>query len=275
MTISPTEFEYYREFLLNESGLALNAERTYLLESRLSPIIKRMGLDDVSELTRKLKARDAEAQKNVIEAMTVNETFFFRDTHVFKRFGDVIMPEIMKSKPSGATIRIWCAACSSGQEAYSLAIMIKENVAKFGDYNFEIIATDLSESILDVARSAKYSQFEVQRGMPSALLLKYFTQKNDDWYLNDEIKQMVQFDTFNLMGPMEKFGTVDFILCRNVLSYFDGETQRQVLEGLYNRCAEEGFLIVGADERIETVTDKFIQIEGEQGFYKIFRKDEF
>lgn len=268
MTISPTEFEYYREFLLNESGLALNAERTYLLESRLSPIIKRMGLDDVSELTRKLKARDAEAQKNVIEAMTVNETFFFRDTHVFKRFCDVIMPEIMKSKPAGATIRIWCAACSSGQEAYSLAIMIKENAAKIGDYNFEIIATDLSESILDVARSAKYSQFEVQRGVPTKLLLKYFTQKNDDWFLNDEIKQMVQFDTFNLMGPMEKFGIVDFILCRNVLSYFDGETQRQVLEGLYNRCDEEGFLAVGTDETIETVTDKFKPCDSEQGIYK-------
>ena len=267
MTIAAADFEYYREFLYKESGLSINSEKAYLLESRLRPVLKSMGLDAMDQLTAKMKAGDSSAQHNVIEAMTINETFFFRDTHPFDRFRDVIMPKMMEKKPAGSTIRIWCAACSSGQEPYSLGIIIKENAAKFGNYKFEIVATDLSEDILSVAKTAKYTQFEVQRGMPIQLLVKYFTQEGSDWFLKDDIKSMVRFEKFNLLDSMSKFGTIDIIFCRNVLIYFDPETKRKVFEELYGRCAKHGFLLLGGAETVVGVTDKFKPMAGERGLY--------
>lgn len=267
MAITATDFEYYKDFLYRESGLAINSEKAYLLESRLNPVVKKLGANDIAELTVKLKAGDAAVRHHVIEAMTINETFFFRDTHPFDRFRDVIVPNIIKHKPAGSTIRIWCAACSSGQEPYSLAIMIKENAAKFAGYKFEIVATDLSEDILAVAKNAKYTQFEVQRGMPITLLVKYFRQEGSDWFLKDEIKSMVKFEKFNLLDSMAKFGTIDIIFCRNVLIYFDPVTKGKVLAELSSRIAKHGFLLLGGAETVVGVTDKFKPMAGERGLY--------
>lgn len=267
MAIAAEDFDYYRDLLYKESGLAINSEKAYLLESRLTPVVKKMGLNDLTDLTGKLRAGDTLARHNVVEAMTINETFFFRDTHPFDSLRDVILPTVMKHKPAGSTIRIWCAACSSGQEPYSIGIMLKENAAKFAGYQFEITATDLSEGILDVAKKGKYTQFEVQRGMPITLLVKYFTQDGADWYLKDDIKSMVKFEKFNLLDSMAKFGTIDVIFCRNVLIYFDPETKRKILDELHGRCAKHGFLLLGGAETVVAVTDKFKAMPNERGLY--------
>lgn len=267
MTIAAQDFEFLKDFLYNESGLSISTDKMYLLESRLNPIVKAMDLSDLSGLITKLKAKDSSACHEVVEAMTTNETFFFRDTHPFEKFTDVALPQVMKSKPAGSTIRIWCAACSSGQEPYSLAILLKENQAKFGAYNFEIIATDLSEDILQTARTAKYTQFEVQRGMPITLLVKYFTQQGTEWFLNDDIKNMVKFEKFNLLDPMTKYGTLDIIFCRNVLIYFDATTKGKVLGELHSHCAKHGFLFLGGAETVVGITDQFKPLPGERGLY--------
>lgn len=267
MVIATADFDFYRDFLYRESGLAINSDKAYLLESRLTPVVKKMGLDDLSALTAKLRSGNGEARHNIIEAMTINETFFFRDTHPFDRLRDVALPSIIKHKPAGSTIRIWCAACSSGQEPYSISIMLKEHAAKFSGYRFEIIATDLSEDILNTAKTGKYTQFEVQRGMPITLLVKYFTQEGSDWFIKDEIKSTVRFEKFNLLDSMAKFGTLDVIFCRNVLIYFDPETKRKVLDELHSRCAKHGFLLLGGAETVVAVTDKFKALTNERGLY--------
>ena len=267
MTIPATDFDFYRDFLYKESGLVVTPEKAYLLESRLSPVVKKMGLTGFDDLTAKVRANDLTARHNVIEAMTINETFFFRDTHPFDRFRDVILPKLLEKKPRGSTIRIWSAACSSGQEPYSLAMILKENAAKFAGYNFEIIATDLSEDILETARNAKYTQFEVQRGMPITLLVKYFRQDGNDWFLKDEIKSMVRFEKFNLLDPMTKFGALDVVFCRNVLIYFDPETKKKVFSALHGRIEKHGFLVLGGAETVVGITDDFSPLPGERGLY--------
>jgi chemotaxis protein methyltransferase CheR len=267
MSLPLQDFEYYQKMLYAESGLAIKQDKTYLLESRLNPLIKKLGIDDLGALTNKLRGGDNILKQQVVEAMTVNETFFFRDIHPFDRFRDIVIPKIIENKPAGSTIRIWCAACSSGQEPYSLAILLKENAAKFGNYRFEIIGTDLSSDILDVARKGKYTQFEVQRGMPIQLLVKYFTQEGTDWHLKDDIKKMVRFENFNLLKPMTKYGTLDVIFCRNVLIYFDPETKAKILAELHARMPKFGFLFLGGAETVVGVTDKFKPYPNERGIY--------
>jgi len=267
MTIAPQDFEFYKDFLYKESGLNITIDKTYLLESRLNPILKKTGLPDIAALTSKLRANDLAMKSKVIEAMTTNETFFFRDTHPFERFKDVVLPKILEHKPAGSTIRIWCAACSSGQEPYSLGIILKENPNLSTNHKFEIIGTDLSEDILNKARDAIYTQFEVQRGMPIQLLVKYFTQNGTAWHLNEDIKSMVKYSKFNLLEPMHQFGTFDIIFCRNVLIYFDAQTKEKVLGELHAHCDKHGFLFLGGAETVVGVTDKFKPMAGERGLY--------
>ena len=267
MTIAPQDFEFYRDFLYKESGLSITADKTYLLESRLNPVMKKMGLADLAALTAKLRANDVTLKNEVVEAMTTNETFFFRDTHPFDRFKMVALPKVLEQKPAGSTVRIWCAACSSGQEPYSLAILLKENPALSAKHKFEIIGTDLSEDILNKAKKAVYSQFEVQRGMPIQLLVKYFTQHGTEWHLKDDIKSMVRYSKFNLLNSMGQMGTWDIIFCRNVLIYFDPPTKAKVLGELHTHCAKHGFLFLGGAETVVGVTDKFKPMTGERGLY--------
>lgn len=267
MTMNAQDFEFYRSFLYKESGLVITPDKMYLLESRLSPVVKKLGLTSVDDLTSKTRSGDSKAKFEVVEAMTTNETFFFRDIHPFEKFKDVALPKVLEHKPEGSTIKIWNAACSSGQEPYSLGIILKEEAARFGKYRFDILATDLSENILDNAKRAVYSQFEVQRGMPTKLLMKYFTQQGTDWALKDEIKSMVRFEKFNLLDPMSRFSEFDIIFCRNVLIYFDRDTKAKILGEIQKHLAKHGFLFLGGAETVIGVTDKFRAMPGERGLY--------
>jgi chemotaxis protein methyltransferase CheR len=174
---------------------------------------------------------------------------------------------MLANRQAKKTVRIWCAAASSGQEPYSLAMILKEKEMQFKGWRFEIIATDLSDDILDNARAATYTQFEVQRGLPITYLMKYFTQVGEKWCLKDEIKSMVKYSKFNLLDDMTRLGTFDIIFCRNVLIYFDEKTKGRVLDGLSKRLEKDGFLLLGGSETVLGLTDKFKLMPEKRGLY--------
>lgn len=265
--IKPADFEVFRTMLYDKSGLVVSSDKGYLLESRLSPVVKKHGLTDLGGLADKIRANDKPIIEQVVEAMTTNETSFFRDQKPFDKFRDLVMPALLANKPVGSTIKIWSAACSSGQEPYTLAMTIKENAVKWGSYKFEILATDLSKDILAIAKAGQYSQFEIQRGMPITLLVKYFTQKGETWVIKDDIKNMVQFQPFNLLDSMDALGPFDVVFCRNVLIYFDQVSKGVILAKIHKRLAKHGFLFLGGAETVLGITDVFKPIAAERGVY--------
>ena len=191
--MTPTEYEYLRKFLRDHSGLDLSADKQYLIESRLLPLARKAGIPGIGELVQKLQGAGSGALvTSVVEAMTTNETFFFRDKVPFDHFRDTIMPEIIKARAGRRSVRIWCAAGSTGQEPYSLAMSLKEMGAALTGWRVEIIATDLSQEVLEKAKAGIYSQFEVQRGLPIQMLMKYFKQTGETWQINPELRAMIQ-----------------------------------------------------------------------------------
>ncbi len=262
------DFEVFQILLKDVSGLSIDQGKMYLLQSRLRPLLVEHNLASISELARAVKTNPKSPLAwIVVEAMTTNETSFFRDVRPFDLFKDHIMPEIMKDGRK-RKIRIWSAACSSGQEPYSLAMIIKEQKWIEQGWQFEIFATDISHDILKTAKDAVYSQFEVQRGLPIQMLVKYFTQHDGNkWHVNDDIKRMVNYKQFNLLHSMAGFGTFDIIFCRNVLIYFDPETKADVLQKMHALQKPEGFLLLGGAESVIGVTKVYKSVEGQRGLY--------
>lgn len=262
------DFDLYRDLLKEKSGLTLTPDKSYLLDSRLTPVSRKWNYTNLEAMTMALRAMPpADLIKDVVEAMTTNETSFFRDSKPFDQFRDVVLPHLLKTRGSQRRARIWCAAASTGQEPYSLAMVLKENAAKLPGWNFEIVATDIDTAVLETARKGEYSQFEVQRGLPIQMLMKYFEQKGDRWHIKNEIKSMVQYKPFNLLSPMAMLGKFDIIFCRNVLIYFDRETKGKVLENMTALLPEDGFLFLGGAETVLGITDAFKPLENSRGIY--------
>jgi len=262
------DFELYKSLLYDKSGLVITPDKSYLLDSRLTPIAKKWNYPSLEIMTLQLRALpDPKLVKDVIEAMTTNETSFFRDTKPFTLFQETILPHMIQNRAAKKTVRIWCAACSSGQEPYSLSMILKDKEAQLKGWRFEIIATDLSDEILAQARKAVYSQFEVQRGLPIQYLMKYFTQTGDTWTLKDEIKSMVKYSTFNLLDDMGRMGTFDIIFCRNVLIYFDEKTKGGILGRMEKQMEKDAFLLLGGAETVLGITDKFMPMTDKRGLY--------
>lgn len=262
------DFELYKSLLYDKSGLVITPDKSYLLDSRLTPVAKKWNFTSLEMMTLQLRAiPDQKLVKDIIEAMTTNETSFFRDTKPFQMFQDVILPHLLQARSLKKSLRIWCAACSSGQEPYSLSMILKEKEAMLKGWRIEIVATDLSEEILAQARKGAYSQFEVQRGLPIQYLMKYFTQVGEAWQLKDDIKNMVKYSTFNLLDEMGRMGTFDVIFCRNVLIYFDEKTKAGILEKMSSQLERDGFLLLGGAETVLGITDKFIPKPEHRGLY--------
>jgi chemotaxis protein methyltransferase CheR len=266
--VTPTEYEYLRKFLKDNSGLDLSADKQYLIESRLLPLARKAGLSGIAELVQKLQAGSRTLITDVVEAMTTNETFFFRDKVPFDHFRDHIMPEIIKARANRRSVRIWCAAGSTGQEPYSLAMCLKEMGAALTGWRVEIIATDLSQEVLEKARAGVYSQFEVQRGLPIQMLVKYFKQTGETWQINPELRAMIQHRQLNLLHDFAQLGTFDVIFCRNVLIYFDQDTKINIFNRLARQIEPDGFLVLGAAETVVGLTDTFRPIPERRGLYK-------
>jgi chemotaxis protein methyltransferase CheR len=266
--VTPPDYEYLRKLLKDHSGLDLSADKQYLIESRLLPLARKTGLPGISELVQKMKGGSAAIITQVVEAMTTNETFFFRDKVPFDHFRDSIMPEMLQARAGRKSIRIWCAAGSTGQEPYSLAMCLKEMSAALGGWRVEIIATDLSQEVLEKSKAGIYSQFEVQRGLPIQMLVKYFKQIGDLWQVNADIRAMVQHRQLNLLHDFSQLGVFDVIFCRNVLIYFDQDTKINIFNRLAKAIEPDGFLVLGAAETVVGLTEVFKPHPERRGLYR-------
>jgi len=266
--VTPIEYDFLRASLKERSGLVLSADKQYLVESRLLPIARKAGFAGLSELVAALKRYDGEAlMTKVVEAMTTNETFFFRDKVPFENFRSTVLPALLAARRSSRTIRIWCAAASTGQEPYSLAMALTELDADFAGWRIDLVATDLSNGVLEKARQGIYSQFEMQRGLPIQLLIKYFSRVGEMWQIAPELRAMVKFQQINLLSDFSRLGIFDLIFCRNVLIYFDHETKISVLDRLGRMSAGDGYLILGAAETVVGLTDSFKVVPESRGLY--------
>jgi chemotaxis protein methyltransferase CheR len=263
------DFDYLARFLHERSGIFLSKDKAYLVESRLMPLVRARKLNALSDLIGRLRfGSDAILAEEVVDAMTTNETFFFRDKLPFDRFTDIMLPEMLKARASERRLRIWCAASSTGQEPYSLAMLLQERAAQLAGWKVDIIATDLSPTVIDRAKAGIYSQFEVQRGLPIQLLLKHFTQNGDKWVLSPALKSMVQFRTLNLLRDFSSLGRFDIVFCRNVLIYFDDRTRSDIMERMARMMAPDGFLTLGAAETVIGLSNAFTGHTDHRGLYR-------
>jgi chemotaxis protein methyltransferase CheR len=263
------DYEFLRKLLKERSGLDLSSDKQYLVESRLVPLARKAGLPGITELAQKMKAGGAEPLvAEVVEAMTTNETFFFRDKMPFEHLKDTMLPAILQARSARRSLRIWCAASSTGQEPYSIAMCLKGLSPTLAGWKLDIVATDLSQGVLEKSRAGIFSQFEVQRGLPIQLLVQHFTQVGDMWQLNPDIRSMVQHRQLNLLHDFSHLGTFDIIFCRNVLIYFDQDTKAGIFERLAKVIEPDGFLVLGAAESVVGISDAFKPYPDRRGLYR-------
>ncbi len=263
------DFDLLQTLLKQRSGLVLTRDKAYLLESRLMPVARKWNLKSVQDLVAAVRGRrDERLVAHITEAMTTNESSFFRDGRPFEQLAERTLPAMLAARSAQRRIRIWSAACSSGQEPYTIAMLLKEQGAKLSGWSIEIVATDLSTEILKKARAGVYSQFEVQRGLPITLLVKYFSQHGDKWELNPDIRKMVQFREFNLLTDLTPLGKFDIVFCRNVLIYFDQPTKAKVLDGIARLMPPDGVLYLGGAETVLGITNRFRPVDGQRGIYE-------
>lgn len=267
--MTPSEFDFLKNFLKTRSGLVLSNDKQYLVESRLLPIARDSKLETLSALIQILqKGGNKALETDVVEAMTTNESFFFRDKTPFDHFKETMLPAMLQARATRKQIKIWCAAASTGQEPYSLGICLQEAAAKVGGWRIKILGTDLSQEVLEKAKTGLYSQFEVQRGLPIQLLLKYFDQKGDMWQINAAMRAMIEWRKLNLLENFSHVGEHDIVFCRNVLIYFDQETKTEILERIAKALPEDGYLVLGAAETVVGLTDAFKPVAGKRGLFQ-------
>ncbi|MGB8274131.1 MAG: protein-glutamate O-methyltransferase [Alphaproteobacteria bacterium] len=267
--MKPQDFEFLSTLLKKQSGLILTEDKGYLVESRLLPVARKHGMAGLDPLIEALRLAPANGPLvyEITDAMTTNESFFFRDLKPFDQFRKFVLPRLLAARAATRKIRIWSAACSSGQEPYSLAMILRDEAAKLAGWRLEIVATDISREMLEKCKAGLYSQFEVQRGLPVAYLVKYFTQMGDKWRIDAGLREIIQFKEFNLLQDPAGLGGFDVVFCRNVLIYFDNDTKRTVLERISRMLAQDGFLYLGGAETVLGISDKFQPVPGERGIY--------
>lgn len=262
-------FNYLRDLLKERTGLVVTPDKMYLVETRLMPVARRVGYMSIEDMLIALQKRhDEKLIVEVTEAMNTHESLFFRDQDPFDLFEKVILPKLLESRASQKRFRIWCAACSSGQEPYSLSMLLDQHAAKLTGWRTEIIATDISHSVLDRAREGLYSQFEVQRGLPVQLMIKYFSQEGEYWRLKPDIRKKVTFRHFNLLDDPKGLGKFDLIFCRNVLIYFDVDTKKKVLRSVRDVLRDDGVLFLGSAESTMGLSEDLWPVEAGRGVYK-------
>ena len=256
MSMPQDHISYLQQHVYAGSGIVLDTEKEYLMEARLAPIMRERGLSSLYELCEVLRSSQVSPlHAQVVDAMTTNETYFFREPAHYDALRQTILPELMELRSTTRKLSCWSAASSTGQEAYSLAMMLLE--MGLGNWNVEILGTDLSSRVLKQAELGRYSQLEVNRGLPATLLLKYFRRVGLEWELKEEIRRMVRFRPFDLRSGMRSLGPFDLVLCRNVLIYFDLATKKRILEEIHGSLFRGGYLLVGTTEAGLPAGDRF------------------
>ncbi len=245
--ILPENYRFLQAHVYSQVGIVLEDNKHYLFESRLAPIVQQFSLGSINDLCALLLAkRNPEIGQQVVEAMTTNETYFFRDPAQYEVIRKVLLPKLMEERQTSRKMRFWSAASSTGQEAYSLAMLLLNEGLK--DWNIQILGTDFSSKVIERARSGIYQQLEVNRGLPAALLLKYFRRSGLEWHLTEPVKKMAHFDTIDLRKSMRTLGPFDLVFCRNVMIYFDNKTKLNIMKELHSTMFRGGWLLLGSTE---------------------------
>lgn len=254
--ILPENYRFLQEHVYSQVGIVLEDNKHYLFQSRLAPIVNQLSLGSINDLCALLHAkRSPDIALQVVEAMTTNETYFFRDPAQYEAIRTVLLPKLLEERRNIRTLRFWSAASSTGQEAYSLAMMLLEE--KLASWNIQILGTDYSEAVVKRAQSASFQQIEVNRGLPTSLLVKYFTRSGMDWKLSETVRRMASFRTIDLRKSMSTLGPFDLAFCRNVMIYFDDKTKREIMRQLHGTLFRGGWLLLGGAETIFGLDDLF------------------
>ena len=259
--VSPGDFRYVCELIKDEAAIVLEDGKEYLVETRLAPVAKSEGFHSLAELIAKLRYQaPAPLVKKVVNAMTTNETSFYRDMHPFKALQTVIIPELIQARTAARSLNIWSAACSTGQEPYSLVMMFKDHFPQLATWHNYLLATDLCTDALDKAKSGLFRQIEVNRGLPAPQLMKHFAKTAGEWFIREDLRKMIDFREMNLACPWPPIPQMDLVLLRNVMIYFNNDTKRSILERVARLLKPDGYLMLGASETTWGVEDSFERI---------------
>jgi chemotaxis protein methyltransferase CheR len=260
MTVTAIEFDFIRELVYNRAAIVLDDGKEYLVESRLQPLARRLAEGSLGKLVHRLRSEPFGSIHNeVVEAMTTNETSFFRDRYPFDAMAQHVLPELSR-KRLGAPLAVWSAACSSGQEPYSLAMLIHERFPTLANGGVKFHASDISTGMLSRAAEGRFSHLEVNRGLPAPLLVKYFERRGVDWEIKDQVRRMVEFRQMNLASPWPALPLMDVVFMRNVMIYFDTDTKRAVLDRLRRVLKPDGYLFLGAAETTLNLDDSYERV---------------
>ena len=258
MPISVSTFQYFRTLVEQRSGIVLETGKEYLVESRLAQVARAQGFASVDELAAGLSGQPFNSlHRQVVEAMTTNETSWFRDVHPFEALRKKILPELIEARATDGRLNLWCAASSTGQEPYTVAMMIREHFPRLAGWKIQILATDLATNVLAKARAGRYSQLEMNRGLPAPLLVKYFRKDGTDWVIKDEIRQMVEFRELNLAERWPALQAMDIVMMRNVLIYFDVALKKDIMRRVRQVMRPDGFFMLGSAETTMSLDDAF------------------
>ena len=269
--MNATDFEFFARFLRDRSGISLDTSKEYLVEARIGPLASELGFGGVDALVEKLRSgADSQLAKRVVDTMTTNETSFFRDLNPFEALKSEVIPRLLEERESERKLQIWSAACSTGQEPYSIAMVLRENFPELAGWTVSIVATDLSAAVLEQARSGSYSQLEVNRGMPAPLLAKYFTRQGVRWQVSDELRTWVEFRELNLLDSFASLPPADIVFLRNVLIYFEIERKRDILGRIRQVMNPDSYLFLGGAESTLNVDDRFERVDpARAGCYRL------
>lgn len=266
MALSQSEFSFMQDFLKSEAAIVLEGGKEYLVETRLSPLLRKSGINSLSVLIAELRKNIAHPlRRSVIEALTTNETSFFRDLEPFEVLKSVVLPDLIARRKTTKKLTVWSAACSSGQEPYSIAMTIRENFPALSDWEITIEATDLSTAILERAKRGVFSQMEVNRGLPVTYLVKYFKKTGTEWQISDAIRKAVRFSELNLMKPLSALPPIDIVFIRNVLIYFDLKTKEQIFAQIRTVMRPDGYLFLGSAETTLNIDPNFQRAADNKG----------
>lgn len=271
MAITGNEFDYLRKLIYSGCGIVLENGKEYLVESRLAPLIREEKLDSMAALITRMRASSLDPlHKKVIEAMTTNETSFFRDVHPFDALRRVVLPELLARRASTRSLSIWCAASSSGQEPYTIAMTLFETIPAIRDWRISFVATDISKQMVERARSGRYSQLEVNRGLPAPMLIKYFRKDGIEWQVDERLRTMIDFRELNLLKGWPAMPPIDIVFIRNVLIYFDAETKKEIFRRIRGVMRPDGYLFLGGAETTMNLDDSFARMPLERsGCYQL------
>ena len=258
MPLSDSDLDYVRALVFDQSAIVLDRSKAYLVESRLTPLATRLGFASLPELVGKLRREPANGtHRMVVDAMTTNETYFFRDVHPFEALRTTVLPDLVLARAKERALRIWCGACSTGQEPHSISMLFREHFPHVATWQVQILCTDLNRDVLTKAKAGAYTQLEVNRGLPASLLVKYFTKTGDLWQIRDDIRGRLQFQELNLAKSFPPLPRFDLVMLRNVLIYFDTETKKAILARIRRVLAPDGILFLGAAETTLNLDESF------------------